>query len=473
MPEHSDHTTAVDFLESSALTARLLRRLSASPGVIDIQDILRTYARLAEWSSHARLLLDDLLARYSIDDGSAVSNLPLVTEQPWMLNLNTYLTNRNSFLSTTSNTYLATTNEFVSQRLSSSAAASQFMPPASSSVASPPGPAIGHSFKPALSHEVKTTQLESVSSSQASEKFRVSRKPGRVTTEITAAVARDVQGNPVSQPAQALTYHAGSTARRGKEDDTIAKPGDVAIARAENTASTIASSADLQFVFRPPAPSPGQRELPDEARNTSPVVSKDRASSDRAQATIHEGPVLPGMDSAGVISSLKRPTEITNLTLNRDATVRRLPDRLQALLERQIASRHSQTRPPDNLARGPEDSRTVGAPFGNQTAAVTEAGAQWKPGQPGQRQTDLVWRRNGIDRTVRELMSAVSDSSSLQAQRAAGGVSTAQSPPNSQTVTPESMKRKDQRQDGVEITAERILRRISNTLLVERDRRGY
>ena len=93
----------MDFLEPSALTARLHRRLSSSPGVIDIQDILKTYARLTKWAAHARLLIDDLLTRYSIDDGSAPGNLTLVTEQPWMLNLNTYLTDRNSFSSTANN----------------------------------------------------------------------------------------------------------------------------------------------------------------------------------------------------------------------------------------------------------------------------------------------------------------------------------------------------------------------------------
>ncbi len=118
MPEDTEHTSAEDVLQSSELAARLLRRLVASPGVIDTQRVFKTYARLTEMITHAHPLLHDLLVRYYIDDDSAVQNLPLVMDQPWMLNLNTYLTNNNSYSSssTTNNSFVATsnTNQFIS-----------------------------------------------------------------------------------------------------------------------------------------------------------------------------------------------------------------------------------------------------------------------------------------------------------------------------------------------------------------------
>ena len=109
MPEYAEHT--------SELAARLFRRLIASPGVIDTQRLYRTYARLTEFITHAHPLLHDLLSRYGVDDDSTLQSLPLVNDQPWMLNLNTYVANNSSFSSTTNttnNSFFAGTNQFVS-----------------------------------------------------------------------------------------------------------------------------------------------------------------------------------------------------------------------------------------------------------------------------------------------------------------------------------------------------------------------
>ena len=93
----------------SELAARLFRRLTTSPGVIDTQRLFKTYARLTAVITHP--LLHDLLARYFIDLDSSVQNLPLVNDQPWMLNLNTYLTNNSSVssVSTTNNSFFTST----------------------------------------------------------------------------------------------------------------------------------------------------------------------------------------------------------------------------------------------------------------------------------------------------------------------------------------------------------------------------
>jgi hypothetical protein len=484
MSEHSDQISAAEFLESSELTARLLRRLTSSPGVINIQEIFETYARLSAFTTRARRLLDDLLTRYSIDDGSAPGSLPLVMEQPWMLNLNTSLTNSNSFLSTTNNSFSATTNEFVSRPILSSSAASQFVPSASSSShESQPGLATGTVSKHELSHETKAEQLDSVSSSATSGKFRIRRKPGRVSSEVTAAVTQNVQRDPVSEPAKGLTLRVGAAARLGEEEKGITpadpppapvgnpasepakgltlypratarlgeeeigtpvKANDAKIATVKNTDSVFAAPADLPLASLPQAPSPVQRGLPDEDVNTSGVLSSDAAE---------KGPPASQSSNPGrVFSPLNRINETTRLTLGKIGIPRPGLDvsRIAAIQE-QIVPAHDQRRQPDSFRTGNADGRTALA----------------EPRQP-----DLVWRRNAAGRTARELLSAASNGSSSQRELAGGRSSTAQPPPSSQTVKTESVN-SGRREAGAEITAEGILRSISNTLLVERDRRGY
>jgi hypothetical protein len=116
MSEHTERTSAEEVLQASELAARLLRRLIA-PGVIDTQRLYKTYARLTEMITHAHPLLHDLLARYSIAANSTLQNLPFVNDQPWMLNVNSYVANNSSFSSTTNttnNSFFAGTNQFIS-----------------------------------------------------------------------------------------------------------------------------------------------------------------------------------------------------------------------------------------------------------------------------------------------------------------------------------------------------------------------
>jgi hypothetical protein len=496
--------------------------------VINIQQIFETYARLTAWTTRARLLTDDLLTRYSIDDGSAPGSLPLVMEQPWMLNLNTYLTNSNSFLSTTNNSFSATTNEFVSRPILSSSAASQFVPPASSS-SHPSQTDLG--LGTVSKHETKTEQLDSVSSSRTSEKFRIRRKPGRVSSEGAAAVTQNIPRDPVSEPAKALTLRAGASARLGDEEKgttakandariatvrntasviavpadlplapaaqdvqrnpvsealtlypgvtarpgegekgTTAKANDAKIATAKNTDSVIAAPADLPLASRQHSQSTVQRVLPDEDVNTSPVGSSNATAKGRSVNS--KRPASQRINSSRVFSPLNRINEITSLTLSKTVGIPRPGPEVSrtASIQEQIVPAHSQERLPDSSRIRNVDGRAVAElpPLdfvrrGNAAARTALA----EPGRP-----DFVWRRNADGRTTRELLSAVSNSSSLQGELAAGGTSTAQSPPSSQSVIPESVSRRGQ-PAGAEITAEGILRSISKTLLVERDRRGY
>jgi hypothetical protein len=105
MNEGTEKATAQDVLQSSELNARLLRRLTASPGVIDVQMLRQIPVRRMGSPAPLVSLFDELTARYGIDDGS-MGNQPLVLEQPWIQNVNSYLTNYNSFSSTT--------NQFIS-----------------------------------------------------------------------------------------------------------------------------------------------------------------------------------------------------------------------------------------------------------------------------------------------------------------------------------------------------------------------
>ena len=109
------NTQAQEVLQSSELTARLLRRLIVSPGILDMRTLRQFASRMTVAITRTFSLLDDLLARYGIDDRSAIENPPLLMEQPWMVNINAYLTNYNSYLSKTyRNAFSSTTNQFIS-----------------------------------------------------------------------------------------------------------------------------------------------------------------------------------------------------------------------------------------------------------------------------------------------------------------------------------------------------------------------
>ncbi|HXQ38038.1 MAG TPA: hypothetical protein VN843_28785, partial [Anaerolineales bacterium] len=197
MPENAEHKSTADVLQSSELAARLLRRLIASPGVIDTQRLFRTYARLTELITHAHPLLQDLLARHSIDDDSAGQNLPLVMDQPWLVNLNTYLTNNSSIssTSTTNNSYFATTNQFVSQANTT-----------------------------ALTH---TELHETTSQSPPSEKFRISRTPPALRQNVPVDTKEAVL-NPVPKLTERsispLVHSKGQPLTLAKGEDRKGEP---------------------------------------------------------------------------------------------------------------------------------------------------------------------------------------------------------------------------------------------------------
>ena len=188
MSEHTERTSVEDVLQSSELAARLLRRLIASPGVIDTQRLFRTYARLTEMITHAHPLLHDLLARYTIDDDSTLQNLPLVADQPWMLNLNTYLTNNNSSSSSSSS----------SSWLSSSSLSSSSSPSTSTT---------NNSFfdSTSINQSILQSSTSSSTTSSSTNTYRITRRSGSRRESVPVHTEDDVL-NPLPKSAQSVAH---------------------------------------------------------------------------------------------------------------------------------------------------------------------------------------------------------------------------------------------------------------------------
>jgi hypothetical protein len=244
MSEHSERTSAEDVLQTSELAARLLRRLTTSPGVIDTQRLFRTYARLTEVITHAHPLLHDLLARYFIANDSTLQNLPLVMDQPWMLNLNTYLTNNSSVssTSTTNNSYFTST-------------------------------AINQSILQSTNSLTTNTNLFGAASQPAPpEKFRISRR----ASDRRESVSIDVQGdvlNPIAQqraePAtQSLAHLEEQPLTLANREHRIGEP-------ARPAPSAVPTLINPTHVQPPLAPPVIQRELLDSEIKTTRLVLHD------------------------------------------------------------------------------------------------------------------------------------------------------------------------------------------------------
>ena len=220
----------------SELAARLFRRLTTSPGVIDTQRLFKTYARLTAVITHP--LLHDLLARYFIDVDSSVQNLPLVNDQPWMLNLNTYLTNNSSVssVSTTNNSFFTSTaiNQSNLQSTTNThvfGATSQPAPPSTSP-----------------------------------EKFRISRRADR-RLSIPVDVQDDVL-NPAPQRAiqsPALVEELTLANRETRLSEPVRRPD----------ASSVPTLTNTTLVQPPLAPPVIQRELLESEIKTTRLVLKD------------------------------------------------------------------------------------------------------------------------------------------------------------------------------------------------------
>ena len=237
MPEDSEPT--------SELAVRLLRRLIASPGVIDTQRLFKTYARLTQMVTHAHPLLHDLLARYHVDDDSTLQDLPLVMDQPWMLNLNTYLTNNSSVSSTTNNSTF--TNTAINQSI----------------------------LQSTTSSTTNTNLFGATSQPVPPEKFRISRRAPDRQQNVPIGVQDEVL-NPLPQRrAEPLTQ---SPAHVEEQPLTLAnRETRISEARlvGRPVPSPVPTVTNQGFVQPPLAPSVLQREVLETEINTTRLVLKD------------------------------------------------------------------------------------------------------------------------------------------------------------------------------------------------------
>jgi hypothetical protein len=311
----AEQTSAEDVLQSSELAARLLRRLVVSPGVIDTQRLFKTYARLTEVLTHTHPLLHDLLARYYVDDDSTLQNLPLVMDQPWMLNLNSYLTNNSSVSSTST-----TNNSFFTST------------------------AINQSILQSTTSSTTNTNVFGATSQPAPpEKFRISRRP----SDRRQSIPVDVQGevlNPVPQrQAELLTQ---SPARVEERPPTLPNREDRVSEAARPVPPrmpTLANPTLVQLpVQPPPAPPVIQRELLESETKTTRLVLKEneRTKIERHLAKSEARP-----------DTLQTPPAVTEI---RAATPPTLP-----LVQEQIPSPQIQTRPQQLVWRKSADTQTL------------------------------------------------------------------------------------------------------------------
>ena len=290
---------------TSELAARLFRRLTTSPGVIDTQRLFKTYARLTEVITHP--LLHDLLARYFIDLDSSVQNLPLVNDQPWMLNLNTYLTNNSSVssVSTTNNSFFTST-----------------------------------AIKQSILQSTTNTQVFGATSqptppSTSPEKFRISRRADRrqsVPVDVQDDVLNPVPQRAIQSPAlveeQPLTL-----ANRETRLNEPARP----------VGSEVPALTNPTPVRQPLAPPVIQRELLESERKTTRLVLQDK---ERIKIERHSAKSEARQE---IESSQTPPAEIK---------IEPAPIQLP-LVQEQIPTPQLQTRPQQLIWRKSADTQTL------------------------------------------------------------------------------------------------------------------
>lgn len=81
----TDHSGEREDLQSHDLVARLARRLDEPQGVIDVRYAQQKYARIMNWLVERFGLLDQLMARYGIEDAHAGDSHLLMAAQPALI----------------------------------------------------------------------------------------------------------------------------------------------------------------------------------------------------------------------------------------------------------------------------------------------------------------------------------------------------------------------------------------------------
>jgi len=409
MTEYSEHISAADVLESSELAARLIRRLTSPPGVINTRGVVQRYARLTEWIPLAHPLLHDLLRRYSIDDGSSFRSLPLVTDAQSQLNVNAHLTNNNSLLSTTNNFFSAPANEF---------------PPAALSSSSSTSASVHSSSRQSSGPEAKMFMSGQPSEPRQTETFRVSRNPAH----------RSRQGVPLD--VEDVATQIEEDTRRREEVEEMAK--------GKQIRSHVSTPTSLPLARTRLAESGIQQVTKEDDKE------RRRFVSDTIEAR-HEAKLAQAIFARTNSAATSSP----RLTLNQAKPARR---------DEPVVSEASTEQPLTATEPSPETT-----PF----PVLPLVQAQNPASQFQTRPPQFVWRKSEDSPTMRDLISDLSSSGPLAAVREAlDALPVAQSQPGNQSVKPVPPGR-EYRPGTEEITTEGMVRRISTMLLIERERRGY
>lgn len=492
MGDDSEQAATRDALQSSELTARLLRRADVSPGVLDTAVLRRILARLAGWVERPASLFDELMFRYRIDDDSIYADGALVMEQPRTANVNAYLTNSNSFFSTINQFFAglaasrpgAATGANPSsgfERSGESHASSETTrtlragsprPPASSSSA----PSVGSSAR-VPNPDARTTPTGGGATHSPAMKFRVSRSQARRAREAAPDDASDAARSPVlksTKPAEALSPVAPEGTRdEGAED----RPAKTAPAKTELTrvvkggrpradAPTVTPPGALPLALTQTTRSEIRRESADEGGSVSRQVSEaDAMQEGRQPARAEEPPLtLTALASRGRVNPARdiRRTGASGekLRLGGEGPVAGGAGQPDAASHPVFA----QAETPNPVSAQAE------TPGGPPHETLPLARKRFDSSQARSRPPDFVWRKGADHPSVTD--PTAGGNPPPPASQTAGQTSTFQSP-QSQTVVGASAGRKDEPRAASEVTTERILRNLSRKLLVERERRGY
>jgi hypothetical protein len=512
MNEDTDQITAQDVLQSSELTARLLRRLTASPGIIDIQMLRQIPARLMGLLAPLVSLFDDLIARYGIDDGSMGSQ-PLIMGQPWMQNVNAYLTNYNS-LSSTTNQFISITaaeQKSKAERMKDERMITEvesFLPPSafllpsgSSSLSTPTTGSSRYAPNPAAS----STPLDKASTYSPMETFRVNRRPAQRAWESTLATAQALVRNPVLKPADVSTSAALAAAHiedehqpDAGEQSAVSETASLKSGLANQTEGEKLRAVKADEKIEPTkaiAPSVAtpinlplaqvqvQRKLPDDGATRAERISKADELKDERQPAESIRPTV----TAALKSGLANHTGEVKKT---GGPFQPVPAKAAALTQTLLTALHlnrtaegwhtSDKQSTDSDKKTGMKLKDVSREFVDHSSLRSNLESfdlvqkQAASSQLQKRATDFVWRRSADIPTVRDLTTIISSASLLEAaRRTVVAGSLVQSPQSNQTIMPESMRRKNEIRAGSRLTTERIVRNISRKLLIERERRGY
>jgi hypothetical protein len=456
MNQNPEQAAVEDILQSSELSARLLRRLTEVPGIMDTAMLRQVLERLSRSVKHPPTLFDDLMARYRLDDGSSAGIDPLIMEQSWIMNISAYLTNENSFSSTV-NQYIAaaTASKAIEATGTSSPSGADMSRELPSTIVATrvktPDPIPHATSSDARYPDERTKLSEEAAPLSSTGSFRVSRNPPRRAWDAGPAYGPNVVSGQVlssertstatapDEPSVQTEIHRKLQGEGGSDSQqnltTYAIQG-------EQPPSTRKLATKEPFEFSMPGSANASAVA---VKGNLPLARAQFAGADNQRTFSDEGRVvLPQLSRAYPISEKRRPAHVEPLDISAGASFG--PGGPSAEIE--------------------ISTKTFAENLPLVRKHVVSSQTQRQP-------PNLVWRKGADPSSIINPGFSASGVSYIHpANQAAGSTSTIQSP-HGNTIMPESSSRRDELRAGSAVPTERILRNISRKLLIERERRGY